>query len=203
LDLYLAQADGSGEAVSVAATEEWDEFATDWCSDGNYILYDRNGADGRNDVWYLERKGDEWTPVPFLESRFDQRAARFSPDGKHVAYVSNKSADHEVYVTDFPQGRRVWKASEGGGVRPVWSKNGAELYYVDARAVLHSVAVARDPELLLGQPTRLFQASGLDGTYVPNHDVSSDGHFLVREPSSDNPVTIRVMQNWFEEFREK
>jgi Tol biopolymer transport system component/DNA-binding winged helix-turn-helix (wHTH) protein len=200
-DVFLVRADGSGEARPLLATD-WKEFATHWSADGNYILYDRSRETARNDIWYLERNGETYEPHPFIESPFDQRAAHFSPDGDHVAYVSNKSGDYEVYAADFPEGKQEWKVSEGGGISPRWSKDGGELYYVD-RATLHAVPVSREREFSLGTPEVLFQASGLRGTYLPHYDVSSDGRFLVRGPSSDNPESIRVVQNWFAEFQDR
>ena len=200
MDIFLNRADGSGDAVPLAATK-WKEFATDWSTDGKYILYDRSGQDRRNDVWYLQRTDDgKFEPTPFLASQFDQRAAQFSPNGKYVAYVSNQAGRYEVYVATFPTADRKWTASHDGGTQPRWRQGGSELYYVN-NDILYAVKVTDKPEFTLGSPDALFQAECLAGGPQRRYDVSRDGRFLVGEPTSDAPPTVRVVQNWFEEFR--
>ena len=47
-----------------------------------------------------------------------------------MAYESNESGEWEIYVRPFPDvdsGR--WQISTQGGVQPVWSANGRELFY--------------------------------------------------------------------------
>jgi Tol biopolymer transport system component len=50
-----------------------------------------------------------------LRTRFDERDAQFSPDGTLIAYHSNESGQHEVYVQPFPKGEPV-RISISGGV---------------------------------------------------------------------------------------
>ncbi len=48
--------------------------------------------------------------------------------------------------------------------------------------------------------------SGLPGSsYVPRYDVSSDGQkFVVVETlEEESPPVVRVVQNWFAEFRDR
>ena len=60
--------------------------------------------------------------------------------------------------------------------------------------------------LIAGSPGELFQSVGLRlaATNLPNYDVSADGErFVLTEPvGGDAPSTIRVVQNWYEEFRD-
>jgi len=55
-----------------------------------------------------------------------------------------------------------------------------------------------------GAPLRLFDHPGLD-----QYDVASDGRFLVITQALDDDggegpsVSIRVVEDWFEEFRER
>jgi hypothetical protein len=63
--------------------------------------------------------------------------------------------------------------------------------------------------LTLGQPLRLFETEDLSFRAFtwPQYDVSADGQrFLTSTPVEDEnaaPPTIRIVQNWYEEFRDR
>jgi Tol biopolymer transport system component len=48
----------------------------------------------------LPLSGDR-TPRPFLRTPFSETGARFSPDGKSVAYVSDVGGTSQIYVRPF------------------------------------------------------------------------------------------------------
>ena len=141
----------------------------DWSPDGKYLLY-RAGLD----LSYLKRKedGSGFDPVPFLQTSFSESVAKFSPDGRFVAYLSDESGRNEVYFRPFPGGDGKWQVSGNGGAQPRWSKDGKELFYVE-RDTLMTVAVATTPSFTSGAVTRLFQDANLSGT-VPHYDVSTN-----------------------------
>ena len=69
-------------------------------------------------------------PEPFLGTPSDENVPMFSPDGRWIAYRSNESGTDEIYVRPFPAGRGgKWQISTGGGLYPIWSNNGRELFY--------------------------------------------------------------------------
>ena len=211
-DIFLRQADGSGEAKVLVATPR-NEFVTDWSRDGKYLLYLLDDPETRADLWYLERNEDEsaWEPHPFLHTPFNERAAKFSPDGRHVAYVSDESGQWEVYVRPFPQRGRRSTVSSNGGTQPRWSRDGKELFYVEG-STLVAVSVSSGPTFSVGSARRLFEHPGLPDSRgslsYPKYDVSTDGRqFVLHEPvdlGEEAPKpSIRVVQNWFEEFRDR
>ncbi|TDI43288.1 MAG: hypothetical protein E2P02_11645 [Acidobacteria bacterium] len=83
-----------------------------------------------NDIWIyafergtmrrltLEPGEDESDARPLLDSRFDERLARISPDGRYIAYMSNESGREEVYVQCFPDLGDKHQISNRGGVQP-------------------------------------------------------------------------------------
>ena len=101
--------------------------APSWSSDGQTILYSWGGIAARVDLYWMslaERK-----PHVYLATSFVETAARFSPDGKWVAYQSNESGRMEVYLAPFPSTRsQVAVSSNAGGFRGAWRWK--ELYYV-------------------------------------------------------------------------
>ena len=205
-DIYVKSADGSGEAQAVVSTP-LDEWPSDWSPDGDYLLYQTRESETRLDVWYSklngENSGEE--KVPFLQTPFDEKAAQFSPDGRFVAYSSNESGRFEIYVRPFPEGTGKWQVSRNGGNHPRWAKDGGELFYVSGDKLI-SVPVTLDPNFSARSPATLFQDRFLSsGIFAPPYDVSADGQsFLVREliEGAQEPV-IRVVQNWYEEFRDR
>ena len=203
--IYIRPADGTGEPA-LLVDNPLDEIPNDWSPDGKYLLYSVNGEETAWDLWYLKRKedGSGFEPVPFLQTSFSERAAKFSPDGRFVAYVSDESGRNEVYVRPFPGGDGKWQVSGNGGTQPRWGKDGKELFYVE-RDTLMAVAVATTPSFTSGAVTRLFQDAYLLGLDAPRYDVSGDGRrFVLREPvagTEEKPPSIHIVENWFEEFR--
>jgi Tol biopolymer transport system component len=198
----LRQANGTGEAIALLAAPR-DEFVTDWSRDGKYLFYVVEGPKTGEDIWYLESKedGSGWEPNPFLQMPSNQTAAKLSPDGRYVVYVSEESGQREIYVQSFPEGGRKITVSSNGGVQPRWSRDGKELFYVEGSSLM-AVAVSTVPSFSLGPAKRLFEHPSFTAAPVPQYDVSADGErFVVAEPVGE--TSIRIVQNWFAEFKDR
>ena len=74
--------------------------------------------------------------------------ARFSPDGRWVAYNANETGRFELYLTPFPARGQSQLISSSGGVQPVWRGDSRELYYLGINGMLHAVALRPDGERL-------------------------------------------------------
>ena len=68
-------------------------------------------------------------PVDLLSTPFNELNSDLSPDGRWIAYQSDESGRFEVYVRPYPDvnGGR-WQVSATGGTRPLWGRDGRELY---------------------------------------------------------------------------
>jgi dipeptidyl aminopeptidase/acylaminoacyl peptidase len=128
------------------------------------------------DLWVLPLAGDA-KPYPFLQSPFNEGDARFSPDGRWVAFASDESGQSEVYVARFENPREKWRVSTSGGRSPRWRRDGKELFYFGADERMMSVPVrAGGGGFEFGAPTPLFRVTLTGGDY----DVAADGQrFLV------------------------
>ena len=209
-EIFSASTDGSGNEIQLT-DEPLNEADPDWSPDGRYLIYHTLGDPKTlRDLWYRETEpgGGTSDPVVFVQTRFNERVATFSRDGRFVAYCSDQSGRYEVYVRPFPKGGRVTKVSVGGGSQPRWGKNGKELFYVEGMTLL-SVPVSGSGGFSAGLPKPLFDNAGLLAglSLKPQYDVSDDGQrILLVEPVGDEtakPRSIHVVQNWFAEFKNR
>ena len=145
---------------------------------------------------------------PFPGISHAQREIRFSPDGHWVAYTSTDSGRPEVYVSPYPgPGERI-TISSSGGLDPVWSRNGRELFYlsVEGRTAgdkMMVVDVQTGPAFHAERPRVLFQKADVIG-----YDVAPDGRFLMikglpQAPQVERPSEVHVIVNWIEELRRR
>ncbi len=173
------------------------QFPMSWTPDGATLAFHERKPSGERDIWVVS-SGE--APVPFLLTPFDERSPRFSPDGAWLAYASDESGRDEVYVQPFPGPGPKWIVSTDGGIEPVWSRNGRELFYRNGDRMM-VVAVASNGEFTAGRPRQLFEARFDRGDNGPNYDVSRDGTWFV-VPRSDRvaaPAELHVVLNWFGE----
>ena len=112
----------------------------------------------------------------------------------------------EVYLSPFPdveQGRR--QISKGGGIHPLWSRDGRELFYRSAGRMMR-VPVRDEAGSKLGSPEPLFDDAYLGAFGIMpgrTYDVTEDGsRFLMVKPLSTDEVGLEVVlvQNWSEEL---
>ena len=132
-----------------------------------------------------------------------------SPDGKWLAYASNRTGRNEVWVQGYPEGAPV-RVSNNGGFEPHWSPDGRELFYRQGSAVM-GVTVLIDGEIAFTPPVELFndQYFTQPDAVVSSYDVASDGRFLMIQASlnpaamSAQSTGIVVVQNWTEELKRR
>jgi hypothetical protein len=114
------------------------------------------------------------------------------------AYVSDELGEFQVYVTPFPgPGPRIAVSVEGG-LSPIWSTEGDELYFRQGSKVM-AASVTRAPEIDVSTPHELFDGPyTLDLSGHQRYDVAPDGRFLMVENSEDFRVV--VVEGFFEEL---
>ena len=199
LDVYSAAADGSGQP-ELLLKGEYRQWATSASATGVVATYEQHPTTLR-DIWMLL---PDRTRVKFLATPFQERVARFSPNGRWVAYVSNDSGRDEVYVRPYSGSGGKITVSNDGGTEPVWAANGKELFYRNGDRVL-AAAVATEPTFSTSPPRIIFEGGyerdrGSGGANA-NYDVARDGQrFLMIQAPPASP-NIVVALNWFEELK--
>jgi Tol biopolymer transport system component len=199
VDIFSKPSNRNGEASLVVGTPV-QELDPAWSPDDRFLMYVAVSPETKNDLLYRERRkdGSMGEPVVFLKTRFNENTARFSPDGRYVAYTSDESGRNEIYVSDFPKGANKWQISANGGNGPRWRQD-KNIYYVEERKLM-TVSVTTRPEFSPGAPAALFEKRSVQ---FLQYDVSPDGkRFVILErPGGEPPLSIHVVHNWFEEFR--
>jgi dipeptidyl aminopeptidase/acylaminoacyl peptidase len=156
------------------------------------------GIIARSDIWVVSRSGDA-AARPFIETPFIESQPQFSPDGRLVAFMSNKSGRPEVYVVPFPRGDPETLVSAAGGSLARWNRNNRELFYVALDGTLTVVDVQGSGEQLdIGPPRPLFpirsRGARLDAF---SYDVAPTGdRILVNAFVEEQSPPITMMVNW-------
>jgi serine/threonine-protein kinase len=205
---YRRRADGTG-TDSLLVPGQFDEGVAG--PDGSSYLL-RVGAlgaqaGGRNIVGF--RPGSDKAVVPVLATPYDEEAIALSPDGRQIAYQSDETGHTEIFVRPFPNvdsGKQ--QVSSGGGVAPLWSRDGRELFYLRGDSSMMAVRVAPGATPKLGEPTVLFrvpaQMLGIETAFYTPWDVARDGRFImvrtVHAPSAESSALI-VVENWLAEWK--
>jgi dipeptidyl aminopeptidase/acylaminoacyl peptidase len=139
--------------------------------------------------WY---SGASYFPAAaaLTQAPFDEKGARFSPDGRWLAYYSNESGNREVYLRPVAEtGERV-RVSSGGGTMPRWRRDGKELFYLAPDKAVMSVPLGPGGSPQPGIAAALFRVDGV----VRDFDAAADGQrFLV---DVADPAPILVLANW-------
>jgi len=194
--LYEKAASGGGSEESILVSPE-EKLPDDWSRDGQFIVYESFGSKTKWDLWLL-RMADR-NSSPLLQSEFNERQAQLSPDGKYIAYTSDKSGSLAVYVQTIPLSGSEWRISTGVGAQPRWRKDGRELFYIGADRKLMVVEVKLGPPFQVGVPKPLFETRVPTISDFRNHYVvTEDGQrFLINSMTEARGTTpIDVVKNW-------
>lgn len=196
-EIHAIRLDDPGEPRLVYGPQDdgkvW--VAHDVSPDGRHLLVsgsvDRLGRELR----VIALDGDS-EPVPFRSSPADEGSARFSPDGRWVAFEATESGDSKVMMARFDgTGGKVQVAARGS--EPVWSPTGDAIYFRQRRgpdggsnAAEQSWRIMRvdlsearsfesppEPTVVLELPQQ-----------IADFDLAPDGRrFLVRLAPTDTP----------------
>lgn len=205
--LYVKASSGTADEIELLKEVGTRHFVTSWSRDGRFLLYHTENAPKTGyDVWVLPLDGER-KPVLLLGDSFNEWAARFSPDGRWIVYVSMETGGGELFVRPFTVsesgkpalGEGKWQVSRGGGNWPVWRADqeilfSAGLPWVTGTPVMAVTVKTSRTAVESGIPQQLFPSSG-GGAW----DVTADGQrFLTTVPQVQRaaPASISVILNW-------
>jgi Tol biopolymer transport system component len=199
--------DGSAAPDTLLALDTGDAWPTGVSRDGRWLAYygatlgsgEAGDATDPSDLMFMELDTRQSRRIRITGA---QRGARFSPDGRWVAYQSTESGFEEVYIRPWPAMDTRYQISDGGGTEPLWSPDGRTVYYRQADAVMQAAITVRDGAIERAAPTMLFTGNfGTDRSGDQSWDIAPDGRFLMMRPVSGERIDLHVALNWIAEIR--
>jgi hypothetical protein len=181
-----------------------DGYTAPFCfsNDGKELLYiTQSEADRTMDIGVLSFDSEKQSR-DFLATSSNEWSPALSPDGRWVAFTSDRDGQYQVYVQRYPTSDNdLWTVSDDMGEEPIWSPAGGELFYRSGSRIM-VVRYESDSEFSHSKPevaleTRFVNVTGL------SYDVSKDGkRFLILKPDFDDTALteIRIVQNWVNEL---
>ncbi len=213
MSLYWMPADGSGAAERLTTAEEGTSHWTgSWSPGGELLVFIvRGGADWA--IWTLS-VDDRETQSLYDAPGTMYPGAELSPNAEWLAYGAGPDPQAcDIYVEPFPPTGSRRRISQDGGLWPLWSPEGSELFYrsiTGSGGTLKSVDIVTEPAFAFSNEQTL-PVQGF--TAVPqyrDYDISPDGERLLMVFPADRPDTgeparpqINVVLNWFEELKER
>jgi Tol biopolymer transport system component len=199
-NIFWQLADGTGGLERLNTSPQL-SIPGSWSPDGKVLAYAIIDPHMGYDIWTMTAS-DHKTQI-FLQTKFNESAPQFSPDGRWLAYASDESGHFEIYVVSYPGLGGKWQISSDGGREPLWNRNGRELFFRDGNKMM-AAPIDTQQGFSAGTPKMLFQ-----GQYVmlanstPNYDVTADGQKFLMLKSTVQPTQINVVVNWFKELKQK
>jgi Tol biopolymer transport system component len=216
--LYAIRSDGSGEGRRLTEGDRI-EVPYSFSPDGKRLAMHQTGHSGSWDLFTMPVQADAGPGALglrlekgelFLGTPFDERNPAFSPDGHWLAYASNESGKFEVYVRPYPGPGGRWPVSTGGGLLPVWRRDGRELLFETLDRRVMAVSYAAGGDLFSPGEPRLWTNTRLraTGSFIPNYDLAPDGKRLAAVLADDvngekPPTQLTFLLNFFDELRRK
>jgi hypothetical protein len=117
---YIGNAEipwGTGALCSIAVADQKIDCSTRHRVETSWAARPEVGPDGRR-ILFSNYHGGQWhqlwltttadaAPLPLTYGEFDRRNARWSPDGRQIAYISNEGGNTALYVQEFAGGARA------------------------------------------------------------------------------------------------
>ena len=205
--LYRIDANGAGKEERLTDGPNYKRLL-DWSRDGRYLIYAEVRAN-QPDLWILPfdmPNGRPGTPIPFRTTDAAEDTARFSPDGKWIAYTSNVTGRAEAYIAAFPGGPPGdHPVSSNGAATLIWRADGRELFFRQASPGGSPRLLAVPVRLLadrpdIGTPQQLFGTRSVPLAGATSVASDDGRRFLVfalagaLAGDERGPLTIRL--NW-------
>jgi Tol biopolymer transport system component/tRNA A-37 threonylcarbamoyl transferase component Bud32 len=165
-------ADGSAPAHALLETDN-PQMSVSWSPTGTHIVYTEIAPATGPDLWVVAVNDSAAKPEVFLQTDYAEDHARFSRDGRWIAYTSDESGREEVYLRPFPGSGGKIQVSREGGTGALWSPDGNELFYASGDRMM-VVDVTLGEGLQVSAPRLLFEGD-FAFERVGNYDIAPDG----------------------------
>jgi serine/threonine protein kinase len=210
-DLYIKNADGSGEARAVLKSN-FTKGATDISANGNYILGNVLNSVSSTSGWdiFLLNRNSGKEPIELMATKFNEYGAVFSPDMKWIAYWSDESGQSQIHIVPFysPGGSNKrggkWQISKDGGFHPEWMNNGRSVYFFTPENKIMAVDINENGfSLSPGKPYTIFDPGNIKISRL--YDINPKGTEIIATVPNGQSVQspIIMVTNWQKDIENK
>jgi serine/threonine-protein kinase len=211
--IYVQDADGGGGAKAVLKVDSPETLLAPmaWTPDGSGLVVAKGMGDaGHLIVVNIPRNGELGTSRDFHPTSANESLARFSPDGRLVAFRSDASGKPEIYAASYSSGGIVGSpvaVSSGNDpidTRLAWAGDSRRLFYSTGSGKLMSVTVETKPSLSASAPVVAHDLNRLR-VNAASWDILPDGRLLaVQKGDGEYEVKeFNIVLNWFAELRQR
>ncbi len=172
------------------------QIACDWLRDGRIFFFTTHPKSGTDlMLTTADLSSEVWLQTPANEA-----VARISPDQKWVAYASDESGRTEIYVAPLDHHSDRVRVSVDGGWRPVWSRDGRELYFFDGTELFAATVKIAGDSIEVAAPAHLYSAKH----DIESVEVAPDGRLLLLAREVSNATQpLQVIVGWREELERR
>ena len=179
------------------------EFSMDVSPDGRHLLLTRAIPGRGADILAVRLGGAASEACEIVATEHNEGLPVFSPDGKWIAYESDKTGTDEVFIRPFPGPGQDIRISTDGGNQARWNPKTSELYYVNADDWLMAVRLTFKPDGTAdpGRPEKLFRTnigSTVRLKYRQQYVVDPGGKSFMINAAVDAPIALPIVLilNW-------
>ena len=198
LSMALVPSDGSRPEQQLTTSSRI-QIPNSFTPDGKALVFQEDSDSGNGNDLFIVGLDGERTIRPLLQTPFQEAFADISPDGRWIAYVTNRSGRNEVWVASFPAMTGATQVSINGGSFPRWSHDGRRLHFYNSNTIWSAevggaaTPAASTPTLVTALPT--VRPAGF-------FDIMPDGRILfVDGPDVGSTPELRIVLNWPAELR--
>ena len=158
-------------------------------------------------LWTYASPGGNVAPFGDVHSIFPT-GARFSRNGRWVAYSSRGRDRGRIFVRAFPNGRVEELPISGNSVtgntiaahKIGWAADDSELFYIPSQREFEAVQVTTQPDFRFGQMTKVprpFENPGAPNMRT-QYDITPSGKFVGLFPPGDTGQNVSALLNQIE-----
>lgn len=135
VELHIVQlADGALSVINANGMEKGPD-APVWSADGKQLAFLGANAEGKTDVWVVQRNGLGLKNISQQVSKRHKAHPAISPDGRYVVYVADMRGHLALFRTDLQNGDSVNLTADKPAAyeTPRWSADGRQLVFASSR----------------------------------------------------------------------